>query len=366
MDAKDFVDLLLEHGFSEFVGVPCSYLSPLINCLENDEKANYVNVVNEGIALAYSLGNHLSGKKTVILMQNSGLGNIFNLYTSYIKPCGIATLFIISLRKNSSNNQEQHEFMGENLYKILKIMEFEIVPVTDCINDLNLLAISNLINSGVNVALIVEDKSTFKYYLPSKNKFIEKGEEISRKSIFEYLRQRSDNAYYFVGLGYNSRDFYYFFKEKGNVLYVTGAMGYVSAIALGFAKNNNDNNKIVIIDSDGALLMHMENLSMLGQSKLKNIIHIVLDNNSYNTTGEQQTISNNIDFCLIAKACGYEEISDIYDFEDFKKIYNSCVNMDKISFLRIHIKNEHPVNDNRPYINIKKCCNSLKNYCLED
>lgn len=364
MEAKDFVDLLLKHGFSEFVGVPCSYLSPLINCLENNEDANYVNVVNEGIALAYSLGNHLAGKNTVILMQNSGLGNIFNLYTSYIKPCGIAALFIISLRKNSSNNQEQHEFMGNNLYNILKIMEFETVPITDCTNDLKLLEIKNLINSGVNVALIVESKSTFKYHLPPKNKFNTKGGEVSRKSIFEYLQQRNDDAYYFVGLGYNSRDFYHFFKGSENVLYVTGAMGYVSAIALGFAKNNNK--KIIIIDSDGALLMHMENLSMLGQSKLKNIIHIVIDNNSYNTTGEQQTISSNIDFCLIAKACGYENASDVYNFEDFKKIYNSYINKEGASFLRIYTKNEQPINNSRPSINIKECCNSLKNYCLED
>ena len=67
-------------GFDFYSGVPCSYQTSLINYAVN--YCDFVMSSNEGDAVAICSGAALSGKKPVVLMQNSGLGNAVSPLTS--------------------------------------------------------------------------------------------------------------------------------------------------------------------------------------------------------------------------------------------------------------------------------------------
>ena len=82
-------------------------------------------------------------------------------------------------------------------------------------------------------------------------------------------------------------------------------MGHTSSIALGVALNIHER-KIWCIDGDGAALMHMGSMAVIGASKPKNLVHIVINNSAHETVGGMPTVAGKVDLVKIAQACGYE------------------------------------------------------------
>ncbi len=87
-------------------------------------------------------------------------------------------------------------------------------------------------------------------------------------------------------------------------LYMLGSMGLVAAIGLGVALVRPDA-RVAVVDGDGNLLMGMGVLPMVGAWAPANLLHIVLDNGTYGSTGAQPTIASGVDLPAVAIACGY-------------------------------------------------------------
>ena len=112
--ADAFLEPAQERGFSFYAGVPCSFLTPLINRVISDPALNYVGAASEGEAVAVAAGAWLAGRRTVVMCQNSGLGNTVNPLTSLNHPFRIPTLLIVTWRGQPGLKDEpQHELMGE-------------------------------------------------------------------------------------------------------------------------------------------------------------------------------------------------------------------------------------------------------------
>ena len=58
----------------------------------------------------------------------------------------------------------------------------------------------------------------------------------------------------------------------------------------------NSTKRVVVLDGDGAALMKMGTLATVGAYGPENLIHIVLDNGTYDSTGGQPTVSASVDF----------------------------------------------------------------------
>ena len=85
-------------GFAFYAGVPCSFLTPIINRVIGDRALDYVGATSEGEAVAIAAGAWLAGRKTVVMCQNSGLGNAVNPLTSLSFPFRIPTLLVVTWR----------------------------------------------------------------------------------------------------------------------------------------------------------------------------------------------------------------------------------------------------------------------------
>ena len=83
-------------------------------------------------------------------------------------------------------------------------------------------------------------------------------------------------------------------------------MGHASSIALGIALQR-PKKRVWILDGDGAVLMHMGAMALLGANAPRNIVHIVLNNGAHETVGGMPTVAGRIDLPAIAKACGYPQ-----------------------------------------------------------
>ena len=127
IDAKAFVTELRAAGYDRFTGVPCSYLTPLINHVIGDPSLRYFTAANEGDAVAFAAGAWLGGQPAVVMMQNSGLGNAVSPLTSLNHTFGIPLLLICTHRGAADVPDEpQHALMGELTGALLDLMQIPL------------------------------------------------------------------------------------------------------------------------------------------------------------------------------------------------------------------------------------------------
>ncbi|MFQ5765028.1 MAG: thiamine pyrophosphate-binding protein, partial [Rhodospirillales bacterium] len=96
--ASAFLDSGRARGFDFYAGVPCSFLTPLIDGAIGDAGLSYIAAASEGEAVAIASGAWLAGHRTVVMCQNSGLGNAVNPLTSLNFPFRIPTLLVVTWR----------------------------------------------------------------------------------------------------------------------------------------------------------------------------------------------------------------------------------------------------------------------------
>src|SRR2546429_6450611 len=83
-----------------------------------------------------------------------------------------------------------------------------------------------------------------------------------------------------------------------------GSMGHALALGLGAALARPQR-RVVVLDGDGAVLMHMGTTATVGGMRPANLVHVVLDNGTYESTGGQLTTSSTVDWSALGAAAGY-------------------------------------------------------------
>ena len=105
-----------------------------------------------------------------------------------------------------------------------------------------------------------------------------------------------------------------------------GAMGQTTSAALGFALSQPDE-KVVLFDSEGALLMNMGVLATIAGKKPKNFIHFLMDNECYATTGGQPVPNaQDINYAGMAREAGYSAAYEFDNLEDFSTNVGKILN----------------------------------------
>ncbi len=125
-------------------------------------------------------------------------------------------------------------------------------------------------------------------------------------------------------------------RDRSENFYMIGSMGMASSIGLGVALSK-PSRKIVILDGDGNLLMNLGSLPMTGSLQPGNLLHIVLDNEVYASTGNQPTISNIIELEEIAKSARYAYVRKVTTNEELKKEVLYTLENEGPSFLLVKI-----------------------------
>lgn len=117
-------------GYNVFVGVPCSFLAPLYDVL-NDVGAMYYPATREDLAIGFAAGLYLAGKRPVLLMQNSGFASSINALVSLIHTYEIPLLLIVSWRGYVDDSVEHHLLGGvtRSLFDLLEIPVYDLVSM---------------------------------------------------------------------------------------------------------------------------------------------------------------------------------------------------------------------------------------------
>lgn len=314
---EEFYNLLIRNGIDFFCGVPDSSLKDfLAYVFQHAGKQKNIITANEGNAIALSAGYYLAtGKIGLVYMQNSGQGNSINPLVSLVdrEVYSIPVLLLIGWRGEPEKKDEpQHIKQGKVTQSLLRLLEikFNILPN-------NIEGAKKIVGEGLEYmkkqsapyAIIVRTGTFQPFGLDAKPVVrYEMTREAALKIIVDQL---SSEDVVVSTTGKTSRELFEY-REECNQGHETdfltvGSMGHSSQIALGIALSRPSRN-VYCIDGDGATIMHMGSLAIIGTQGPRNFKHIIINNGAHDSVGGQPTVGFEIDFVSIAKACRYKTV----------------------------------------------------------
>lgn len=342
MKVENLVEII---GSDFYTGVPDSQLQALCNYLMDrfgiDQK-HHIIAANEGNCTALAAGYHLAtGKVPVVYMQNSGEGNIINPVASLLndKVYAIPVVFIVGWRGEPGIHDEpQHIYQGEVTVKLLEDMGIEAFIIGKDTTDNEVAAkmteFNKVLASGKDVAFVIS-----KGALTDAPKVEYKNEnQMVREEIIQHIVKASGEDPIVSTTGKASRELFETRVANGQShkydFLTVGSMGHSSSIALGVAINKPEH-RIWCVDGDGAVLMHMGSMAVMGANKPKNLIHVVINNGAHETVGGMPTVAGSIDLVAIAKACGYPNAVCVDSFESLDNELEAAKERNELSLIEV-------------------------------
>ena len=312
MKAETLLSIL---GAEFYTGVPDSQLKALCDCLMDiygTDPRRHVIAANEGNCTALAAGYHLAtGKIPVVYMQNSGEGNIINPAASLLsdRVYGIPVIFIVGWRGEPGVHDEpQHVYQGEVTLKLLEDMDICSFVISRETTDGEVRTAMDAFRPRLAVgksAAFVIRKGVLTY---DKKVVYQNAHTILREEAVRHIAAAAGTDPIVSTTGKASRELFEIREQTGQGhqydFLTVGSMGHSSSIAMGLALHRPES-RIWCIDGDGAALMHMGAMAVIGTNRPENLVHIVINNSAHETVGGMPTVAGAIDLSAIAMACGY-------------------------------------------------------------
>lgn len=342
-----FVESLKSAQMDFFAGVPDSLLKNICAYITDHSSVDHnIIAANEGAAVGLAAGYYLStGKIPVVYMQNSGLGNIVNPLMSLTdkEVYNIPILLLIGWRGEPGVKDEpQHVKQGKVTLSLLESMGIKYAVLSqneaEVIHQVN--AAKAYMDATKESFAFVIQKGTFADYKLKKqgsNDFL-----LDRETAVQTVASSLDTDSVIVSTtGMISRELFEYRESmhQGHErdFLTVGSMGHASQIALSIALRQKGR-KVCCFDGDGAVLMHMGSLAIIGSLCPDNYVHVVFNNGAHDSVGGQPTVALQVNLSLVAKACGYRYVFSVSEHEALNDVLKQLPNMKGPVFLEIKVK----------------------------
>jgi phosphonopyruvate decarboxylase len=316
IEAATVMEALIGHGVTLVSGVPCSYLTPVINQAISDPGVRYLAATQEGEAAAIVAGAWLGGGLGCAIGQNSGLGNMVNPLTSLLHPAFIPALLMVTWRGEPGRKDEpQHQLMGRVTTALLDLMQipWDLMPPDPALVPRIMESACRHMSTERHPYAIVIQKDTVapspldEVTMPPPTAAVVRSTHPAQRParatvLRELLATAPADAAIISTTGFTSRELHAI-EDRPSNFYLVGAMGSAVSVGLGVAAHTP--RPVIVIDGDGALLMRLGSLATVGMYGRPGLVHVVLDNGQHESTGGQRTASPQADLVAAAAACGY-------------------------------------------------------------
>jgi sulfopyruvate decarboxylase subunit beta len=120
-------------------------------------------------------------------------------------------------------------------------------------------------------------------------------------------------------------------KHEGNLL--VGMMGCAIGVGMGLALAL-PHRKVIVLDSDGSVLLSLFNLATLGNLRPKNLAIYVFDNGVYSGSriSYPTATAGNTDLAAMAHGAGIKNAQTLRDVEEFKHKGVEALTRDELAF----------------------------------
>ena len=264
---------------------------------------------------------------------------LFTSPTNLIYVFVIPMIFVVGWRGEPGVHDEpQHIYQGEVTIKLLEDMDIKPFIVGKETTEEELKAamddFKTVLAQGKDAAFVIR-KGALSY----DEKVVYKNDNtMMREDIIRHITDVSGEDPVISTTGKASRELFEIreakkMSHKYDFLTV-GSMGHSSSIALGVAESMPDT-KIWCIDGDGAVLMHMGAMALLGANAPKNMVHVLINNGAHETVGGMPTVGGNIDWIGVAKSCGYPNAVSVDTFEALDEALKAAKNRSELSLIEV-------------------------------
>ena len=319
MLASVLLEECLKAGIGFFTGVPDSFLKGLCDELYDrwgtDSPAHIV-AHNEGGAVGLCAGHYLAtGKPALCYMQNSGLGNAVNPLASLTDPqvYAIPCLLVIGWRGEPGVKDEpQHVRQGAVTLSQLDLLEIPYRILSPDTDDetfrADFAALAHVLQEGRPAALVIRKGALASGRHPAYGN----SASLSREEAAGIILEAAGPSDCFVSTtGKLSREIFELREARGEDhrrdFLTVGSMGHASMIALRIAEEKPDR-RIWCLDGDGAMMMHLGSLPLIGRRSPKNFVHVAVNNGAHETVGGMPVCSGALNIAELARAAGYPHV----------------------------------------------------------
>ncbi len=122
--------------------------------------------------------------------------------------------------------------------------------------------------------------------------------------------------------------------DRPRNFYMIGSMGLASAMGLGLAIQA-PNKRVFVLEGDGSAMMSLGTLPLIASEAPPNMVHIILDNEAYESTGGQTSISSKFDLAETAAAAGYPWTRRVEDIEELESALSEAKHSNQLSLILI-------------------------------
>ena len=313
-------------------GVPDSVLSGLSDSFEKVlGLGGHIIAPNEGNAAALAMGHYMAGGGPVVVyLQNSGLGNLVNPLTSlaHADIYALPMFLVIGWRGEPGVSDEpQHVKQGRATTEMLGMLDIPYWHLDGNDDPLPFLeaAWQEMNVRDTPVAVLVGKGKMGKAADKPAPSPPRRARSMTREAAISKIVDMVNLTDALIATtGKAGRELFELRvtrKQAVEDFLTVGGMGHASSIALGVARVQPDR-RVICLDGDGAMLMHMGALAIIGAQRPSNFVHVLLNNEAHESVGGQPTVAGQIDFGAIALACGYSAYHHAVDEHDLANIWS--------------------------------------------
>jgi len=355
IDSFDFLQALKSRGVGFFSGVPDSLLQNFCACLADHVSAReHLIAANEGGAIAAAIGYHLAtGRTPLVYMQNSGLPNALNPLLSLADPqvYAIPMLLLIGWRGEPGTVDEpQHGKLGAVTLPLLAASQIGHAILDSGTTDPDETIREALQQAAGGPYALVVRKGTFSAYgtpvaIPAAGSF-------RREQAVALIADSLEAGDLVVATtGMTARELYAHrescSQSHDRDFLVIGGMGHASQIAHTLALHGSGRH-VYCLDGDGAVLMHMGALAIIGATPRSNLRHIVLNNGVHESVGGQPTVGFLVDLPALARSVGYTTAIRVTAFEELPRALEALRRSEGPALLEVQMAPGHRADLGRP------------------
>ena len=346
MDAQHLLSACEKAGIDFFTGVPDSQLKGLCDTLfatYGVAGKQHIVAANEGNAIALCAGHYLaSGRPGLCYMQNSGLGNAVNPIASlmdgqvYALPC----LLVVGWRGEPGVKDEpQHVKQGQVTLSQLELLDVPYMvldkAMTEDAFDAAFAEILAHLNAGRTAAIVVKKGALS---CSMKPKYGNSNAMTREEAVGVIARLAGKRDVFVSTTGKLSRELFELREAMGEGhdrdFLTVGSMGHASMIALGIALSQPDR-RVWCLDGDGAALMHLGAMAVLGQKKPANLVHVVINNAAHETVGGMPVCEGALNLTGLAMSAGYRHVSRAASEMELYQAADAAMTAGELAFIEV-------------------------------
>jgi sulfopyruvate decarboxylase beta subunit len=294
---------LVTNNVDKVTYLPCNKLNALMQ--QVPENIDVLNITKESIGLAQCFGRSLAGKRSAMMIQNTGLGNLVTELYTMQKLYQSALPIFVSWRGYYQEPIEAQIIFGSKVEDLLKAIDVEYAILK---------SEADLVDIDADIAACFEANKVKVYLMspelwesnsadfhvfgePRINPVAVEAEGYSGTptgtridAIKLVLESIGEDDIVLSQIGFPSKEVYNT-RDRDLNFYMLGALGAATEVGIGLAEECK-NRHVYVIDGDGSFFFNPNQLADIATFDPENLTIICLDNGSWGSTGNQPTLSS--------------------------------------------------------------------------